>query len=48
MKEVEMRQWLEAKFVDAHENLCDSVGGLQLVLAVMVFGKEGYGREKST
>jgi hypothetical protein len=43
-----MRECLEAKFVDAHENLCDSVGGLQLVLAVMVFGKEGYERDKST
>jgi hypothetical protein len=43
-----MRQCLEAKFVDAHENLCDSVGGLQLVLAVMVFGKEGSERDKST
>jgi hypothetical protein len=48
MEEVEMRQCLEAKFVDAHENLCDSVGGLQLVLAVTVLGKEGSGRDKST
>jgi hypothetical protein len=48
MKEVEMCQCLEAKFADAHENLCDSVGGLQLVLAVTVLGNEGSGRDKST
>jgi hypothetical protein len=48
MEEVEMRQCLEEKFVDAHENLCNSVGGLQLVLAVTVLGKEGSGRDKST
>jgi hypothetical protein len=48
MEEVEMRQYLEAKLVDAHENLCDSVGGLQLVLAVTVLGKEGSERDKST
>jgi hypothetical protein len=48
MEEVEMRQYLAAKFVDAHENLSDSVGGLQLVLAVTVLGKEGFGRDKST
>jgi hypothetical protein len=48
MEEVEMRQCLETKFVDAHENLCDSVSGLQLVLAVTVLGKEGSGRHKST
>jgi hypothetical protein len=48
MEEVKMRQCIEAKFVDADENLCDSVGILQLVLAVMVFGKEGYRRDKST
>jgi hypothetical protein len=48
MEEVEMRQCLEAKFVDAHENLCDSVSGLQLVLAVTVLGNEGSGRDKST
>jgi hypothetical protein len=48
MKEVEMRQCLKAKFVDAHENLCDSVGGLQLILAVTVIGKEEFGRDKST
>jgi hypothetical protein len=47
MEEVEMRQCLEAKFVDAYENLCDSVDGLQLVLAVTVLGKEGFGRDKS-
>jgi hypothetical protein len=48
MEEVEMRQCLEAKFMDAYENLCDSVGDLQLVLAVPVIGKEGCGRDKST
>jgi hypothetical protein len=48
MEEVEMCQCLEAKFVDAHEKLSDSVGGLQLVLAMTVLGKEGYGRDKST
>jgi len=48
MEEVEMRQCLEAKFMDAHENLCDSVDDLQLVLAVTVFGKEGCERDKST
>jgi hypothetical protein len=48
MEEVEIRQCLEAKFVDAHEKLCDSVGGLQLVLAVTVLGNEGFGRDKST
>ena len=40
-----MPQCLEAKFVDAHEKLCDSVGGLQLVLAMTVLGKEGFGRD---
>jgi hypothetical protein len=48
MEEVEIPQYLEAKFVDAHEKLCDSVSGLQLVLAVTVLGKEGSGRDKST
>jgi hypothetical protein len=48
MEEVEMCQCLEAKFVDAHENLCGSVDGLQLVLAVTVLGKEGSGKDKST
>lgn len=48
MEEVEMRQCLEAKLMDAHGNLCDSVGGLQLVLAVAVLGKEESGRGKST
>jgi hypothetical protein len=48
MEEVEMRQCLEAKFMDAHENLCDSVDDLQLVLVVPVFEKEGCGRDKST
>jgi hypothetical protein len=47
MEEIEMRQCLEEKFMDARENLCDTVGGLQLVLVVMVLGKEGSGRDKS-
>ena len=48
MEEVEMRQCLEAKLVDAHGNLCDLVSGLQLVLAVAVLGKEESERRKST
>jgi hypothetical protein len=48
MEEVEMRQCLKAKFMDAHENLCDSVGDLQLVLAVTILGNEGCRRDKNT
>jgi hypothetical protein len=47
IEEVEMWQGLGTKFIDAHEILCDSVGDLQLVLAVTVLGKEGCGRDKS-